>query len=107
MRKTLFFCNLVSSTVMLTMAFVMWLAPESFAMATSHFHVLMTVVGTMGMTWSVLEMRDMHHADDLFENSEVVESNHWGFGPFDASYVLVGGRGVGGRCLVFHHTLKP
>jgi hypothetical protein len=27
----------------------------------------------MGMTWSVLEMRDMHHADDLFENSEVVE----------------------------------
>jgi hypothetical protein len=25
------------------------------------------------MTWSVLEMRDMHHADDLFENSEVVE----------------------------------
>jgi FtsH-binding integral membrane protein len=73
MRKTLFFCNLVSSTVMLTMAFVMWLAPESFAMATSHFHVIMTVVGTMGMTWSVLEMRDMHHADDLFENSEVVE----------------------------------
>ena len=73
MRKTLFFCNLVSSTVMLTMAFVMWLAPESFAMATSHFHVLMTVVGTIGMTWSVLEMRDMHHADDLFENSEVVE----------------------------------
>jgi hypothetical protein len=55
------------------MAFVMWLAPESFAMATSPFHVLMTVVGTMGMTWSVLEMRDMHHADDLFENSEVVE----------------------------------
>jgi hypothetical protein len=72
MRKTLFFCNLVSSTVMLTMAFVMWLAPESFAMATSHFHVIMTVVGTMGMTWSVLEMRDMHHADDLFNNSEEV-----------------------------------
>ena len=58
---------------MLTMAFVMWLAPESFAMATSHFHVLMTVVGTMRSTWSLLEMLELHHADDLFENSEVVE----------------------------------
>ena len=73
MRKTIFFCNLVSSVVILTLAFVMWLAPESYTMATSPFHVLMTVVGTMGITWSSLEMRDIHHADDLFENSEVVE----------------------------------
>ena len=73
MRKTLFFCNLISSVVILTLSFVMWLAPELYTMATSPFHVIMTVIGTMGVTWSTIEMRDIHHADDLFENSEVVE----------------------------------
>ena len=71
MRKTIFFCNLVSSVVILTLAFVAWL--YTFPISGSPFHVIMTVVGTMGITWSTLEMQDMHHADDLFENSEVVE----------------------------------
>ena len=71
MRKTIFFCNLVSSTVMLTLSFVAWLS--TFPISGSPFHVIMTVVGTMGMTWSVLEWADFVHADDLFEDSEVVE----------------------------------
>ena len=71
MRKTIFFCNLVSSTEMLTLSFVAWLS--TFPMSGSPFHVIMTVVGTMGMTWSVLEWDSFVHADDLFEDSEVVE----------------------------------
>jgi ABC-type sulfate transport system substrate-binding protein len=56
---------------MLTLSFVAWLS--TFPMSGSPFHVIMTVVGTMGMTWSVLEWNDFVHADDLFEDSEVVE----------------------------------
>ena len=71
MRKTIFFCNLVSSVVILTLAFVEWL--YTFPISGSPFHVIMTVVGTMGITWSVLEWNDFVHVDDLFEDSEVVE----------------------------------
>ena len=71
MRKTIFFCNLISSVVILTLSFVLWVSHST--MTGSPFHFLMNMVGVIVFVWSLMEMHDMHHADDLFENSEVVE----------------------------------
>lgn len=71
MRKTIFFCNLISSVVILTLSFTLWLV--ELPMTGSPFHFLMNMVGIIVLAWSLFEMRDIHHADDLFENSEVVE----------------------------------
>ena len=71
MRKTIFFCNLVSSVVILTLSLALWIMESS--MTGSPFHFLMNMVGIIVLAWSLFEMRDIHHADDLFEDSEVVE----------------------------------
>jgi hypothetical protein len=74
MRKTIFFCNLVSSVVILTLSFVLWIMESS--MTGSPFHFLMNMVGVVVFVWSLIEMRDMHHADDLFTGS--IDDYEWG-----------------------------
>ena len=76
MRKTIFFCNLVSSVVFLTLSFVLWFSNDVFPMTGSPMHFIITIVGAMGITWSVLEWSDFIHADDLFTGS--IDDYEWG-----------------------------
>jgi hypothetical protein len=76
MRKTIFFCNFASSIVILTLSTILWFSDDAYYMTGSPLHFLMTVVGSIVFSWCLFELRDIHHADEIFADS--IDDHEWG-----------------------------
>ena len=74
MSKLTFLLNLIASVVMFTLSLVTWFIGDDFG----HLHLMILLVSVVGLTVCGFQIKDFHHADDLFDNSFGPDDYEWG-----------------------------
>jgi hypothetical protein len=69
MSKFYFVSNLILGVFMLTFSLMSWFMTDFY----NGIHLLMTISGSMSLTYALSMYDDFHYANDLFNDSEVVE----------------------------------
>ena len=68
-RKFYFVANLVLGVFMLTFSLMSWFMTDFY----NGIHLVMTVFGSMSLSYSISMYDDIYYANDLFDESDVVE----------------------------------
>ena len=69
MSKFYFVANLILGSVALTFSLLSWFMADFY----NGIHLLMTISGSMSLAYSLSKYDDFYYANDLFEESDVVE----------------------------------
>ena len=68
-RKFYFVANLVLGVFLLTFSLMSWFMTDFY----NGIHLVMTVFGSMSLSYSISMYDDIYYANDLFDESDVVE----------------------------------
>lgn len=68
-RKFYFVANLVLGVFLLTFSLMSWFMTDFY----NGIHLLMTIFGSMSLSYSLSMYDDIYYANDLFDDSDVVE----------------------------------
>jgi hypothetical protein len=69
MSKFYFVGNLILGSVALTFSLMSWFMADFY----NGLHLLMTISGSMSLAYALSMYDDIYYANDLFEESDVVE----------------------------------